>query len=149
MSRDENEEKPTPDETTADDNSSEDTERIDDDVQAYVEALNRFTSLIGALNWPDHLPIDSDTDLCIRVFRNFWQYRLRQQREHHRDRRVQMRFGPFDEGQFKQFLKEKFSARFQGEDEPLFIDPEEHQPDEDHLHDDAKARQRRFQDEWE
>ena len=35
------------------------------------------------------------------------------------------------------------------EDATLNIDPEDHQPDEEHVDEVAKDRQRRFQDEWE
>ena len=128
------------------------SEGVETEVQDYVLALNKFTQLVSEMEWPDHLAIDNDTDLCIRMFRTYWQQRMRQQREQGRaGRRHHVRFGPFDEEKFKHFIRGKFKHHFfeDEDDEPVYINPEEHAPDEEHLDDEAKERQQRFRDEWE
>lgn len=128
------------------------SEGVETEVQDYVLALNKFTQLVSEMEWPDHLAIDNDTDLCIRMFRTYWQQRMRQQREQGRaGHRHHVRFGPFDEEKFKHFIRGKFKHHFfeDEDDEPVYINPEEHAPDEEHLDDEAKERQQRFRDEWE
>ena len=149
-----NDEREPKDEPTT--NADEESETSKDDnhenMVAYVEALHAFSHLVATMEWPEQMDLAMDTELCVRMFRDYW----RQERRHaHGSDRKHLgeagAFGAMSEEAVREFFKRRFRGRwsFSEDDEPLSIDPEEHQPDEEHVDDAAKKRQQRFQDEWE
>ena len=120
-----------------------------EEMEAYVEALNRFVHQVADMDWPEQFQLDNDEKLCFSVFRTFWRQRHRQREQARGNRRFHMRFEGPDAEEARRFMQEKFGRMFGDDAMPLNIDPEDHQPDEDHIDDEAKRRQQRFQDEWE
>ena len=101
------------------------------------------------MEWPDHLAIDVDTDLCIRMFRTYWQQRMNANENKEYSHRHHIRFGPPQQGEIQTLHSKSIQASLFDDDQPVNINPEEHAPDEEHLDDEAKERQQRFRDEWE
>ncbi len=120
-----------------------------EDTKAFLQALNRFVHEVATMDWPDHFQLDDNDTFCFSVFRTFWRQRQRQSEHRGANRRFHMRFEGANADDVRRFMREKFGHMFGHDDAPLNIDPEDHQPDEDHVDDEAKERQRRFQDEWE
>ena len=129
----------------------EQEEETNEDMQAYLLALNQFSHLVQEFDWPEHMDMSSDSELCIRTFRDFWR---QQRRDHHlrkqggRGKRGE-RFGHLSEEMVHRFMKERFFRHFRQDEETRHIDPLDHEPDEEHTDEEAKERQQRFQDEWE
>lgn len=120
-----------------------------EDMKAFLQALNRFVHEVATMDWPEQFQLDNDEKFCFSVFRTFWRQRHRQSEQRGSNRRFHMRFEGVDADDVRRFMRDKFGHMFGHDDAPLNIDPEHHQPDEDHIDDEAKERQRRFQDEWE
>ena len=119
------------------------------DMEAYVEALNRFVHQVANMDWPEQFQLDNDEKFCYSVFRTFWRERHRQREQGRGNRRFHMRFERPDAEEARRFMQEKFGRTFGDDAMPLDINPEGHQPDEDHVDEEAKQRKQRFQDEWE
>ena len=144
------------DEHTADEEENEENDTVEPEavehteMEAYVEALHRFSHLVDELDWPDHMDLANDKELCVRMFRDFRREHAKQQSEsskyirHHR-----FSAGKFDEESFRKFIRHRFRHMDDEDDEDVHIDPKEHQPDEEHTNEEAKNRKKRFQDEWE
>ena len=120
-----------------------------EDITAFLQALNRFVHEVASMEWPDQFKLDSDEKFCFSVFRTFWRQRHRQSEQRGANRRFHMRFEGADADDVRRFMREKFGHMSGHDNEPLNIDPEEHQPDDAHIDDEAKERQQRFRDEWE
>ena len=45
------------------------------DMEAYVEALNRFVHQVADMEWPEQFQLDNDEKFCFSVFRTFWRQR--------------------------------------------------------------------------
>lgn len=134
------------------DDSTPQASDVLDEVEAYAKAAHRFSATVDALDWPDHMNLKENTELSVRLFRDFW--RQHQRRLLERERRQTDEEGAFvsvTEKNVRDYFKRRFHRRwgFGEDDEPLNIDPKEHTPDEDHQDEASKERQRRFQDEWE
>ena len=141
----------TRDENTAQDKEQNEKEMIDD-MEEFVLALNRFVNLVESMDWPEHFQLADDQKQCFHVFRTFWRQRTRQRRENsEREGHVHMRFQGMNKADIRRFFRNRFSPGFFDEEDQsaLNINPEEHQPDEEHTDEDAKERQQRFRDEWE
>ncbi len=130
-------------------------EEANQDMQAYILALNQFTHLVQEFDWPEHMDMSLDSEMCIRMFRDFWR---QQRREHHlrkqsgrgkRGERNHHAFGHLSEDMVRRFMKDRFFRHVHDDEETLHIDPSDHEPDEEHTDEEAKERQQRFQDEWE
>ena len=119
------------------------------EMGAYVEALNRFVHQVADMDWPEQFQLDNDEKFCFSVFRTFWRQRHRQREQGRGNRRFHMRFEGPDAEEARRFMQEKFGRMFGDDAMPLDINPEGHQPDEDHVDEEAKQRKQRFQDEWE
>jgi hypothetical protein len=139
-----------------DEHPSHEEERNDeesiDDMEEFVLALNRFVHLVEGMDWPEHFQLANDQKQCFHVFRTFWRQRSRQRRENsEREGHVHMRFQGMSKGDIRRFFRNRFNREFFDDEDQsaLNIDPEEHQPDEEHTDEDAKQRQQRFRDEWE
>ena len=130
-------------------------EETNEDMQAYLLALNQFSQLVHEFDWPEHMDLAQDSELCIRMFRDFWR---QQRRDNHlrnqgkrgtREDRDHAAFGHLSEDMVRRFMKDRFFRHFHDEEETRHIDPSNHEPDEEHTDEEAKERQQRFQDEWE
>ena len=119
------------------------------DMEAYVEALNRLVHQVANMDWPEQFQLDNDEKFCFSVFRTFWRERHRQREQGRGNRRFHMRFEGPDAEEARRFMQEKFGRMFGHDAMPLDINPGGHQPDEDHVDEEAKQRKQRFQDEWE
>ena len=119
------------------------------DMEAYVQALNRFVHQVADMDWPEQFQLDNDEKFCFSVFRTFWRQRHRQREQGRENRRFHMRFEGPDAEEARRFMQEKFGRMFGDDAMPLDINPGGHQPDEDHVDEEAKQRKQRFQDEWE
>tara|TARA_B100000003_G_scaffold128067_1_gene114834 strand:+ start:3125 stop:3568 length:444 start_codon:yes stop_codon:yes gene_type:complete len=146
----------TEDNAKDDAKSSEDApteeEALMEDMEEFVLALNRFVSLVEGMDWPENFQLAKDQKHCFHVFRTFWRQRMRQRRENsERGRHDDVRFQAMSKEDVRRFFRNRFSREFFGDEDhaPLNIDPEEHQPDEEHTDEAAKERQQRFRDEWE
>ena len=120
-----------------------------EDMQAFVEGLNHFVHEVSSMDWPEEFQLDNDQKFCFSVFRTYWRQRHRGRGRREQERRFHMRFEGADADDIRRFMQERFGRMFGLEDATLNIDPEDHQPDEEHVDEVAKDRQRRFQDEWE
>jgi hypothetical protein len=129
------------------------TRDVLDEIDAYAKALHRFSTLIGELDWPDNMKMDEDTELCVRMFRDFWRQhqRLVLDRERQKSNETGESFVSVTEKNVRDFFQRRFHKRwsFDLDDEPMNIDPKHHNPDEEHEDEASKERQRRFRDEWE
>lgn len=119
-------------------------------MKQYVEGLQAFTSFVSDMTWPESFDLTKDKDLVVRMFRDFWRMRFRYQRdeERHSERKngVHHRLTGED---FEAFIHRKMSYRsFDDNEETERIDVGTHQPDDEHLTDDAKNRAKRFKDDW-
>ena len=140
------------DDAKSSDDAPTEEETLKEDMEEFVLALNRFVHLVECMDWPDNFQLAKDQQHCFHVFRTFWRQRMRQRRENsERGRHDDVRFQAMSKEDVRRFFRNRFSREFFGdEDHPaLNIDPEEHQPDEEHTDDAAKERQQRFRDEWE
>jgi hypothetical protein len=149
-----NDEREQKDEPTSNAADESETMKGDDqeDMAAYVEALHAFSHLVATMEWPEQMDLAMDTELCVRMFRDYWRQQRRQAHENARKHRGDHgAFGTMSEEAVREFFKRRFRGRwsFNEDDEPVRIDPEEHQPDEEHVDEEAKKRQQRFRDEWE
>ncbi|MBL6743854.1 MAG: hypothetical protein ISP83_05690 [Candidatus Poseidonia sp.] len=127
------------------------------DIETFLMALNQFSLLADRLEWPEGMPLDEDMNLTFSAFKIYWRQRIRQrkQTEHYEFSREgeNSTDTPPDMSDFKRFFRSRF--RFQMgpendvEDETIFIDPGEHQPEEDPSSDAAQQRERDFQEKWE
>jgi len=131
------------------DTSPADEDLSTEDMKAFLQSLNRFVHEVATMDWPDHFELDKNDKFCFSVFRSFWRQRHRQSEQRDGNRRFHMRFQGADADDVRRFMREKFGHMFGHDHESLNIDPEDHQPDEDHIDDEAKERQKRFRDEWE
>ncbi|MEC8398704.1 MAG: hypothetical protein VXZ34_03875, partial [Candidatus Thermoplasmatota archaeon] len=104
---------------------------------------------VSSMDWPEEFQLDNDQKFCFSVFRTYWRQRHRGRGRREQERRFHMRFEGADADDIRRFMQERFGRMFGLEDATLNIDPEDHQPDEEHVDEVAKDRQRRFQDEWE
>jgi len=148
MTDDEQEKEPK-----AEDESESQTDDVFDEIEAYAKALNRFSNLVAELDWPDNMKMDEDTELCVRMFRDFWRQhqRLVLERERRKSNETGETYVSVTEKNVREFFQRRFHKRWgiDLDDEPLNIDPKNHDPDEKHEDEASKERQRRFQDEWE
>src|SRR6056300_1199104 len=131
MTDDEQEKEPK-----AEDESESQTDDVFDEIEAYAKALHRFSNLVAELDWPDNMKMDEDTELCVRMFRDFWRQhqRFQLERERRRSKGPREGFASVTEEKVRDFIQHRFNKRYGfGEvDEPLNVDPENHQPDEEH-----------------
>ena len=132
-----------------DDASPSEEESTIRDMRGFVEALNQFVHEVASMDWPEEFQLDTDEKFCFSVFRTFWRQRHRQREQRGGNRRFHMRFEGPDAEEARRFVREKYHHMFGVDDLPLDIDPEGHEPDEDHVDEEAKNRQQRFRDEWE
>ncbi len=116
----------------------------------FLLALNRFVLDVAEMEWPEEFPLSSDRKFCFSVFQRYWRLQMRHQRESERGNgEFHMRFEGGNKEEIRRFMQHRFGRMF-GEDEPsLNIDPEQHDPAEEHVDERAKERQNRFQNEWE
>ena len=116
----------------------------------FLLALNRFVLDVAEMEWPEEFPLSSDRKFCFSVFQRYWRLQMRHQRETERGNgEFHMRFEGGNKEEIRRFMQHRFGRMF-GEDEPsLNIDPEQHDPAEEHVDERAKERQKRFQNEWE
>ena len=116
----------------------------------FLLALNRFVLDVAKMDWPEEFPLSSDRKFCFSVFQRYWRLQMRHQRESERGNgEFHMRFEGGNKEEIRRFMQHRFGRMF-GEDEPsLNIDPEQHDPAEEHVDERAKERQKRFQNEWE
>ena len=116
----------------------------------FLLALNRFVLDVAEMEWPEEFPLSSDRKFCFSVFQRYWRLQMRHQRESERGNgEFHMRFEGGNKDEIRRFMQHRFGRMF-GEDEPsLNIDPEQHDPAEEHVDERAKERQKRFQNEWE
>ena len=116
----------------------------------FLLALNRFVLDVAEMEWPEEFPLSSDRKFCFSVFQRYWRLQMRHQRESERGNgEFHMRFEGGNKEEIRRFMQHRFGRMF-GEDEPsLNIDPEQHDPAEEHVDERAKERQKRFQNEWE
>ena len=116
----------------------------------FLLALNRFVLDVAEMEWPEEFPLSSDRKFCFSVFQRYWRLQMRHQRESERGNgEFHMRFEGGNKEEIRRFMQHRFGRMF-GEDEPsLNIDPEQHDPAEEHVDERAKERQKRFQREWE
>ena len=149
-----NDEREHKDEPTS--NAAEDSKTTkgdnNEDMVAYVEALHAFSHVVATMEWPEQMDLAMDTELCVRMFRDYWRQQRRNAHESARQHRGEPgAFGTMSEEAVREFFKRRFRGRwsFSEDDEHVRIDPEEHQPDEEHVDEEAKKRQQRFRDEWE
>jgi hypothetical protein len=144
------------DEHTADEEENEENDTAEPEavehteMEAYVEALHRFSHLVDELDWPDHMDLANDKELCVRMFRDFRRERSKRKSDGSKYIRTH-RFsaGKFSEEAFRKFIHHRFRHMEEEDEEEVHIDPKEHQPDEEHTNEEAKNRKKRFQDEWE
>ena len=122
----------------------------------FLSALNHFVLGVAEMDWPEGFPLDKDRKFCLSVFQRYWRHLMRQQRENEQgNHEFQMRFesGNTEEFQRKdeirRFMRHRFGRMFGDDDPSLNIDPEQHDPGEEHVDERAKERQKRFQNEWE
>lgn len=139
------------DDAKSSDDAPTEEEALREDMEEFVLALNRFVHLVEGMDWPDNFQLAKDQQHCFHVFRTFWRQRMRQRRENtERGRHDDVRFQGMSKEDVRRFFRNRFSREFGDEDQAaLNIDPEEHQPDEEHTDEAAKERQQRFRDEWE
>ena len=139
------------DDAKSSDDAPTEEEALREDMEEFVLALNRFVHLVEGMDWPDNFQLAKDQQHCFHVFRTFWRQRMRQRRENtERGRHDDVRFQGMSREDVRRFFRNRFSREFGDEDQAaLNIDPEEHQPDEEHTDEAAKERQQRFRDEWE
>ena len=116
----------------------------------FLLALNRFVLDVAEMEWPEEFPLSSDRKFCFSVFQRYWRIQMRHQRESERGNgEFHMRFEGGNKEEIRRFMQHRFGRMF-GENEPsLNIDPEQHDPAEEHVDERAKERQKRFQNEWE
>ncbi len=116
----------------------------------FLLALNRFVLDVAEMEWPEEFPLSSDRKFCFSVFQRYWRLQMRHQRESERGNgEFHMRFEGGNKEEIRRFMQHRFGRMF-GEDEPsLNIDPEQHDPAEEHVDERAKERRERFQNEWE
>jgi|TARA_B100001741_G_scaffold300891_1_gene288594 hypothetical protein len=116
----------------------------------FLLALNRFVLDVAEMEWPEEFPLSSDRKFCFSVFQRYWRLQMRHQRESERGNgEFHMRFEGGNKEEIRRFMQHRFGRMF-GEDEPsLNIDPEQHDPAEEHVDERAKERRKRFQNEWE
>ena len=116
----------------------------------FLLALNRFVLDVAEMEWPEEFPLSSDRKFCFSVFQRYWRLQMRHQRESERGNgEFHMRFEGGNKEEIRRFMQHRFGRMF-GENEPsLNIDPEQHDPAEEHVDERAKERQKRFQNEWE
>lgn len=140
------------DKTDSSDEEAHEEEELMENMEEFVVALNRFVDLVDGMRWPEHFPLKGDQKHCFHVFRAFWRQRARQRRENDGRRgHVHMRFEGMSKEDIQRFFRNRFSRGvFDDDEQPtLDIDPNQHQPDEEHTDEAAKERQQRFRDEWE
>jgi len=140
------------DDAKSSDDAPTEEEALREDMEEFVLALNRFVHLVESMDWPDNFQLAKDQQHCFHVFRTFWRQRMRQRRENtERGPHDDVRFQGMSKEDVRRFFRNRFSREFFGDEDQaaLNIDPEEHQPDEEHTDEAAKERQQRFRDEWE
>ena len=98
---------------------------------------------------PEQFQLVNDEKLCFSVLRTFCRQRHPQQEQRGLNPRFHMRFAGADDEDAGKSIRVKLSLMFGPDEAPLNIDPEDHQPDEDHVDEEAKERQQRFREEWE
>ena len=98
-------------------------EETNEDMQAYLLALNQFSQLVHEFDWPEHMDLAQDSELCIRMFRDFWR---QQRRDNHlrnqgkrgrRGDRDHAAFGHLSEDTVRRFMKDRFFRHFHDEEE--------------------------------
>lgn len=121
----------------------------DRDMPDFIDALNRFVTHVSTMDWPEGFNLDENETFCFTVFRSFWRQHKRQRLESRKDEhRIHMRFQGVDEEELRRFLHQTFGQMTEESESVLNIEPEHHQPDEEHVDADSKKRQQRFQEEW-
>ena len=141
---------------TEDEQENGEADGIEEELAGYVQALNSFIHLVAQYQWPNHLQLNEDTDLCVRIFRDLWRTLNRNREMAAMKRRndssdsdeERMAFGKMNEDTIRRFLRHRFQMNHE-EDEPRFIDPKDHQPEDEHVDEKAKRRLKKFEDEWE
>ena len=133
-----------------------------EDMTLYLNAYNLFVEQVMNLKWPEGHALPDDSQTMRMVFQMYWKQRHRQRLEEERMQKKRSRQSP-DENEITEFRiggKENFRKFLRGyveshsdedeyEDETVFIDPGESEPDEAPSTEDAKIRQDRFQKDWE
>ena len=133
-----------------------------EDMELFLRAYNLFVEKVVEFEWPEGHEICSDPQMMRMVFQMYWKQRHRQRLEDERMQKKRSRQGR-DQNEstefmiggkenFKKFLRgyfESHSDEDEHEDETVFIDPGESEPDEAPSTEDAKIRQQRFREEWE
>ena len=134
-----------------------DEELYGSDLEAFLVALNQFSHLADQLEWPESMPLDEDMDITFRAFKMYWRQRLRQRKQAEQYETSGPEGGsanvPTNREDFKRFFRSRYRFHIESEDEvedePLFIDPGEHQPDEAPTDDAAQQRDSEFREKWE
>ena len=128
------------------------------DLETFLIALNRFSRLADKLEWPENMPLDNDMNIMFRAFKTYWRQRIRQRKateqyELSRLREDNTTNSPPSDHDFKRFFRSRFRFHVDDEDEvedeAVFIDPGEHQPDEKPSNDAAQQRESEFREKWE
>jgi len=116
----------------------------------FLLALNRFVLDVAKMDWPEAFPLDKDRKFCFSVFQRYWRHLMRQQRENERgNHEFHMRFESGNKEEIRRFMQHRFGRMFDEDEPSLNIDPEQHDPGEEHVDERARERQKRFQNEWE
>ena len=116
----------------------------------FLLALNRFVLDVAEMEWPEEFPLSSDRKFCFSVFQRYWRLQMRHQRETERGNgEFHMRFEGGNKEEIRRFMQHRFGRLFGEDEHSLNIDPEQHDPAEEHVDERAKERQKRFQNEWE
>lgn len=116
----------------------------------FLLALNRFVLDVAKMDWPEEFPLSSDRKFCFSVFQRYWRLQRRHQRESERGNgEFHMRFEGGNKEEIRRFMQHRFGRMFDQGEPSLNIDPEQHDPGEEHVDERAKERQKRFQNEWE
>ncbi len=120
-----------------------------EDMAQFLVGLNRFVLDVATMDWPDGFPLDKNEKFCYSVFLRYWRTQNRKRRANESSgHEFHMRFEGNKE-EIRRFMQHRFGEMFSEGEPSLDIDPGHHEPDEEHVGDDAKERQKRFQDEWE
>jgi hypothetical protein len=126
------------------------------DLETFLVALNQFSHLADQLEWPDSMPLDKDLNIAFRAFKMYWRQRIRQRRQSEQHDSIGQENSSNNPRpnmkDFQRFFRSRIRFDYteeEEEDETVFIDPGEHQPDEEPKDEAAQRRDEDFREKWE
>ncbi|MCH1540853.1 MAG: hypothetical protein L7S56_05405 [Candidatus Poseidonia sp.] len=127
---------------------------IPEDVKEYTDAFHNFVKALENYDWPEGSPYPENQQDVRMLFKHFWSQRRRQRRHlerEHGGKQYHFQMSSDQKENFHKFIRSNFQHSLDPEDEleDIFIDPGEHQPDEDPASEEAKERTDRFKNDWE